>query len=353
MSEMERIAELQAEITKTPYNKATQHAVGLLKAQIARLREKAEKKVKGKGGSVGFAVRKSGDATVVIVGFPSVGKSTLLNKITSANSKIGSYDFTTLDVVPGLLEHEGAKIQLLDIPGIVPGASFGKGRGREILSMARSADLILMVLDATNPSQGQIIQEELYQAGFRINKEKPDVKIEKTAKGGLVIDIVKNGQLEKETIQGILKELGVLNAHILIREDINQDELIDVIQGNRMYVPGLLVMNKIDLAKPKINYDIGISAEKDSDLTRLKKLIFKKLNLIRIYCKEVGKKADFEEALIIKKGNTVGDVCKKLHREFLNKFRFVRIWGSSKFPGQRFGLEYQLKDKDVIEIHLR
>ena len=83
----------------------------------------------------------------MLVGFPSVGKSTLLNNITNAESKVGAYQFTTLDIVPGVMEHKNAKIQVFDIPGIITGASSGKGRGKEILSVARTADLILVVLD--------------------------------------------------------------------------------------------------------------------------------------------------------------------------------------------------------------
>jgi len=114
----EKIRELQEEIRRTKYNKATQHHIGRLKAKIARLREEAEARSRAKsGGGSGYAVRKSGDATVVLVGFPSVGKSTILNKLTNASSEVGAYDFTTLDVVPGVMEHRGASIQILDVPG--------------------------------------------------------------------------------------------------------------------------------------------------------------------------------------------------------------------------------------------
>ena len=74
-----------------------------------------------------------------------------MNNITNAESKVGAYQFTTLDIVPGVMEHKNAKIQVFDIPGIITGASSGKGRGKEILSVARTADLILVVLDTLNP----------------------------------------------------------------------------------------------------------------------------------------------------------------------------------------------------------
>ena len=126
----EEIRKIEEEIRRTKYNKATQYHIGQLKAKLAKLKEEGGKQKKEKGKA--YSIRKSGDATVLLVGFPSVGKSTLLNSITSANSKIGEYEFTTLDVIPGVMVYNSAQIQVLDIPGIVSGASSGWGRGKEI-----------------------------------------------------------------------------------------------------------------------------------------------------------------------------------------------------------------------------
>jgi ribosome-interacting GTPase 1 len=116
----ERIRELEEEIRKTKYNKRTQHAIGLLKAKLAVLKERAAQRASaGKArGDERYAVRKTGDGTAVILGFPSVGKSTLLNSITNAKSDIASYSFTTLRAIPGLMEYKHAKIQIIDVPGI-------------------------------------------------------------------------------------------------------------------------------------------------------------------------------------------------------------------------------------------
>src|SRR5207253_2382103 len=131
----EQIKSIEEEIQRTPYNKATQHHIGKLKAKVARLKDEQEtRRLKSGGGGPSYAVKKSGNATVGLVGFPSVGKSTLLNAITDATSAVAAYDFTTLDVIPGLLEHRGAKIQVLDMPGLIRGASKGRGRGKEVLA---------------------------------------------------------------------------------------------------------------------------------------------------------------------------------------------------------------------------
>ena len=141
-----RLKELEEELRTTKYNKRTEHAIGLLKAKIARLREEIEKeRKKARKKGKGFSIKKTGDATVVLVGFPSVGKSTLLNKLTNAKSKVGAYDFTTLNTIPGTMEYENAKIQIIDIPGLILGASTGSGRGKEVLSAVRVADLIIII----------------------------------------------------------------------------------------------------------------------------------------------------------------------------------------------------------------
>ena len=352
----ERIEELQEELSKTKYNKRTQHAIGLLKAKIARLKTKQGKSGGGKKGE-GYSVKKTGDATVVILGFPSVGKSTLLNKLTNQESKIGGYDFTTLSVIPGLMEYNHAKIQLLDIPGIIEGASAGKGRGLEILSVLRNADLCLMLVDVKKLSQHDKIVREVYEAGIRLNKEKPDVRVRKTSKGGIIIGKTVKLDMTDDTIKGIMQELGFNNAEILIRTKIDEDELIDCLEGNRAYIPAITVVNKIDLASDKtfsVLADAFISADKGLGVEKLKALIFKKLGLVNVFMKKPGKEADKDEPLIMKQGCTVSDVCKKLHRTFISRFRFARIWGeSAKFDGQRVMLSHKLKHQDVVELHIR
>jgi hypothetical protein len=146
----EQIKQLEEEIKRTPYNKATEHHIGRLKAKLAKLKEESEKrKTKVKRT---FSIKKEGDATVVLVGFHSVGKSTLLNALTGARSEIADYDFTTLKPIPGILEHRGAKIQLVDVPGIIEGALESK-RGKEIISAVRTADMVLLIADISQTSQ--------------------------------------------------------------------------------------------------------------------------------------------------------------------------------------------------------
>ena len=359
----EQIKEIEKEMAKMQYNKRTQHHYGLLRAKVAKLKERDIARSGSGKGSHGYNVRKSGDATVILVGFPSSGKSTLLNKLTGAKSPVGSYEFTTLEVIPGVMKHNSAKIQILDVPGIVRGAASGTGRGKEVLACIQSAELVLILVDTLRPNAVKVIQKEIYDANVRLNKRKPDVKITKTSKGGVDIGKTVKTEIDNKTIEAIMKEMRLINASIVIRENINIDDLIDVIENNKKYVPGLIVMNKIDLVskeeleslKRKYNVDICVSAEKDINLEKLKDLIYEKLNLIRIYCKEIGKKADLEVPLIIRKDSTIKYVCEKLDKDFVKNFKFARIWGKSvKYEGQKIvKFEHKLIDNDIIELHIK
>jgi len=314
------------------------------------------------GGGPSYAVRKSGDATVALVGFPSVGKSTLLNKLTNAESEVGAYDFTTLDVVPGVMEHRDSKIQILDVPGLIEGASSGKGRGREVISVVRNSDLILIMLSVFEPGHKKIVERELYKAGIRINTRPRDVHVKKKSRGGVAINTtIPLKRLDEATISSILHEYRVHNADVLIREDISEDELIDALSSNRVYTRAITVVNKTDLAgeeelkKARAAFPdaVFISADQGINIDELKESVYRILEFIRIYMKPQGEEADLEEPLIMKNGATVREVCDRLHRDFKHRFRFARIWGrSARYKGQRVGLDHRLADGDIVSLIL-
>jgi uncharacterized protein len=359
----EKITELQKELSTTKYNKRSQHHIGLIKAKIAVLKKKDEARSQSKGGGEGYSVRRSGDATAILVGFPSVGKSTLLNALTNANSEVGAYAFTTLKVIPGTLDINDAKIQILDVPGIVKGAASGTGRGKEVLGCIRNADLVIFVIDVFAPEHLNVLRSEVYNSNLRVNSVPPDVKLVKTSRGGIDVgSTVKLTKTTNKTIESILKEFRINNARITIRTDISAEELIDVIENNKHYVPGITVLTKIDLAQKEtlararrlVNPDMEVSAEKDINIESLKELIFSSLSLIRVFTKEARKPPDMTEPLIMKSDCTIKAVCDKLHKDFTSKFKFARLWGSSKFPGQIIKkLKTPIRDRDIVEIHTR
>ncbi len=359
----QKIRELEEELKKTKYNKATQGHIGLVKAKLAILKEKeVSRSARGTGKSAhGYSVRKSGDATVLLLGFPSTGKSTLLNKLAGTSSEVAAYAFTTLSVIPGMLEYKQSRIQILDVPGIVSGAASGRGRGREVLAVIRNADLVLIIIDATQPEQCHAVLREVWESGIRINKVKPEVFIKKTARGGIHIGKTVPLEVDDETLKRVLQEFKVNNAEVLIRSAVDVDGFIDCIEGNKKYLPAVVCVNKVDLVsvgdaeriKKELNADILISAEQSLNLEYLKDLIYRKLDFMRIYLKEPRKDADMDAPLIIAAGATIKDVCDKLHRDFAHKFRFARVWGrSARHPAQKVMLHHRLEDRDILEIHV-
>lgn len=361
----DQIKELEDELQRTPYNKATSKHIGRVKAKIARLRDEAvTRAMKSGGGGEGYSVKKSGDATAVLVGFPSTGKSTLLNRLTGTESAVAAYAFTTLTVVPGALEHKGAKIQILDIPGLIAGAAMGKGRGKEVIGVVRSADIIVILVDVFNERHVDVLLKELHDAGIRINVPKPDITIKKSSHGGVRLSSVGTLDLDIDDIRSMLSESKLMNADVLVRGGATQDDFIDAIQGNRIYVPAIIAVNKVDLVDKEtyleIEHDISsrfgspplmISAHSGYHMEELKDAVYDALGFIRLYLKPQSGDADLEEPLIIRRGSTVENVCTKLHREFVQRFRYARIWGKSvKHPGQRVGLTHKLIDGDLLTI---
>ena len=219
----EKIKEIEEEMAKTQKNKATNYHLGLLKGKLARLRAQLLEPAPGTSSSTGagFDVSKSGDARIALVGFPSVGKSTFLSKITKTKSEVAAYSFTTLTAIPGVLEYAGAEIQVLDLPGIIEGASEGKGRGRQVISAAKTSDLIMMVLDATKKAeQRALLEAELEAVGIRLNCEPPNIYLKVKKAGGMKITFQNPPKnLDEKMLHNILKDYKMLNCEVLVRDE--------------------------------------------------------------------------------------------------------------------------------------
>ncbi|MDA4122756.1 MAG: GTP-binding protein [Thaumarchaeota archaeon] len=358
----EKIKKIEDDMHRTQINKKTEHHVGILRAKLSKLRaEQEEQQSRRSGSAIGYDVKKSGDATVVLIGLPSVGKSTLLNRLTNAKSKVAAYHFTTLEVVPGLMEYKGARIQVLDLPGIISGASAGKGLGKRVLAVARNADLVLFVIDVFQPEARTILERELKNTGIRVDVDPPNVVLEQTTTGGLAVtSVVKLTKMNEQLVKDILRVYNINSARVVIREDISDEQLIDVMLDNRSYIPSLTVMNKIDLVNAgftntissKLPYKfVPISAESDVNIAALKEEIYKRLDFVRIYMRRRTGETDYKEPMIVKNGSTVLEVCNKVHRNIKEDFRYALIWGKSvKFGGQRVGIDHLLMDEDVLTL---
>ncbi|KAH9387266.1 uncharacterized protein NEMAJ01_2162 [Nematocida major] len=362
MSVVEKIKEIENEMARTQKNKATANHLGILKAKLAKLRrELLTPKSGGSSAGDGFDVAKTGVARIGFVGFPSVGKSTIMTKLTGTYSAVAEYEFTTLTTVPGVLHYNGAKVQILDLPGILEGAKDGRGRGKQVIAVARTCSLIYIVLDISKPiTQKRKIELELEGFGIRLNKSPPDITITKKDRGGVNIRTsCRLTHLNDECIRMIFKEYRVLNVDVMFRCDATADDLIDVIEGNRVYVPALYILNKIDRVSyeelellSQLKDSVPICADKGWNMDEVLEASWAKLQLIRVFAKPRGQLPDYTTPVVLRSGKcTVKDFCNSIHRGILAEFKNAIVWGKSvKHVPQRVGKEHTLVDEDVVQV---
>eukprot|EP00408_Alexandrium_pacificum_P043168 CAMPEP_0171240414 /NCGR_PEP_ID=MMETSP0790-20130122/44492_1 /TAXON_ID=2925 /ORGANISM="Alexandrium catenella, Strain OF101" /LENGTH=411 /DNA_ID=CAMNT_0011706841 /DNA_START=96 /DNA_END=1331 /DNA_ORIENTATION=- len=367
---MEKIAVIELEMSRTQKNKATSTHLGYLKAKLCALRRELMEPSKAGGGKQpGFEVQRYGDSRIALIGFPSVGKSSLLTAMTGVQSEAAAYEFTTLTCIPGVILYNDAKIQLLDLPGIINGAAQGKGRGRQVIATARSADLILMVLDATkDDAQRQLLTKELEDVGIRLNKRRPNISVIRTKTGGLKFNAtVPVTELSREIVHSILQQYKIFNVDVVVHEDASIDDFIDILEETgtapRKYCKCLYVYNKIDMLSlamvdqlARQPYSVVISVNKKLNLDGLLERLWAELEIVRVYTKKKGMFPEFKDPMIItpQRGNktcTIENAVGMLHKSLLEEFKSAMIWGTSvRLSPQICGAKHELQDEDVMQI---
>jgi len=361
-----KIKEIELEYARTQKNKATESHLGILKAKLSKLRREltetsAGGKKGGGAGERGFEVSKSGDTRVGLVGFPSVGKSTLLTKLTGTFSLAAGYEFTTLTAIPGTMHYRGAKIQILDLPGIIEGAKDGRGRGRQVIAAACTCNVILIVLDAAKPlTHKNIIERELYGFGIRLNQQPPEILFKRKDKGPINFQaMVSQSVLTQELVVSICKEYRIMSCDVFARCDATIDQLIDVIEGNRKYIPAIYVLNKIDQLTieeldiiDQMPHHVPISAAHEWNLEELMESIWEYTRMIRIYTKPKGEIPDYGAPVVLhEQSPSIENFCDRLHKQIISQFKYAWVWGSSvRHQPQKCGKDHILSDEDVVQI---
>jgi hypothetical protein len=243
---------------------------------------------------------------------------------------------------------KNAKIQILDVPGLIEGAEVGKGRGREVLSVIRGCDLLILISEVGKENAFDRIKAALEKNGIRIDKEPPKITIEKKHQGGVIVHSNIHQPINKDVIGDIVAEMGLKNAEITIKERLTVEQLIDGLSRNRVYIPSINVINKIDLGeKYKINNEdtILISAEKIFNLDKLKERIFQKLKFITVYLVKINEDPGYGNPLVVKENTKLSDILKTLGSNFSENKVYAKIWGTgAKFPGQEVSLTSLAED---------
>ena len=304
----EKLAILEEMLATIPKHKGTDKMQADIKRRIAKLRE-SQSQSKRTGKSSGHDhVPREGAGQVVLIGPPNTGKSSLLTALTNARPEVAEYPFSTLAPVPGMMAFEDVSIQLLDLPPITP-----EYTESWVFNLIRGCDIGLVVLDASD--------------------------------GDLTVD-------ELEELRGLLEEK---HLRLVVAVEGGTEERV-------REIPTAIVLNKADLASPetverraeRLPFPVhGTSARTGSGTSALRKRVFEALHIVRVYTKLPGKKPDMTEPYTLPCGSTALDAVQTVHRDFVERLKYVRIWGSGRFDGQQVPADHLLEDGDIVEIHLR
>lgn len=332
-TQSEKLAALQEMRSTAPSHKGAEKLRAEISGKIAKLKKEMEKQRLQAKKSSGFSlnVKKKGDGQIVILGVPNSGKSYLLRELTGIDIEVAPYPFTTTKPQFGMMDYKGAKIQLVEVPAIIEGSSKGKAQGLQLLSLARNADAIIITF--SNEKEKKIVVDELKKAGIIVNTKKPKISIKSSQFKGITISGRKHLKISQKEFERILKSFGIHNASVLLEESTNIEKLSEALDDSLEY-KNCLFLN------PKSGFGNSFVKEK----------IFPLLHKIIIYTKRPGKEPDYTDPLVLKKGAKINDVAQVVHKDIAKKLKFARVWGSSKFPGQRVSKNYKLKNEDVVEV---
>ncbi|UXD21206.1 TGS domain-containing protein [Ignicoccus pacificus DSM 13166] len=360
-----KIKALEEFLKVAPKHKGAENLLYWAKRRLAELKEELEtERRKKKGGRNPFVVEKEGAAQVVLFGIPNSGKSSIIAATTRAKVEVSPRPYTTLVPATGMLPFEDIQFQLVEAPGVAPGVNWI----HRSIGLVRNADAVALVIDLSlNPmKQYKYLKELLEESGISLKKPEGKVEIIKERSGGVKVVLlgeILDGDVDK--VKEMLRAYRLHSATVKIYGKVTMDDIEKAILGTSQYKPSIILLNKADVpgAKEKVeeflkSYDgeapvLVVSAKTKEGLDKLGPTLFELLELVRVYTKKPhGDIAD--KPLVLKKGAKVRDVAKSIHSRMLEGFKYAKIWGpSAKYPGERVGLDHEVKDGDIIEIHYK
>jgi ribosome-interacting GTPase 1 len=303
----EKIEALQAMLSATPKHKGTDHLRADLRARIARLSQEAARR----GGPTTtqlYSVRKEGAGQVALLGPPNVGKSQLLASLTDASPKVAPYPFTTQLPQPAMMRYENVRVQIVDLPPIAEHNTHAWMR-----PIIRQADLLLLVVDLSDDPLTDLESSLGELASIRVE---PASGNEPEQEGGLIV------RSRVLVVANKLDASGAGEVYDLLLEEI----------GGRW--PAM-----------------AVSAAQGDGLEQLRRLIYERLEVVRVHTKAPGREVDLSKPVVLRAGSTVEDLAEALHLSFSGRIRYAKVWGSGKFQGQRVSRAYTPEDGDVVELY--
>jgi ribosome-interacting GTPase 1 len=304
----EKISCIEELVRIVPKHKGTDKLRAGLRKRLSKLKTTAQaKKGTGKRESA-FRIDKEGAGQVVLVGPANVGKSALVSALTNATPEIADFPHTTWKPTPGMMPMENIQIQLVDTPPL--NRDFMEP---ELLDLIRRSDYILLVVD-----------------------------------------------LHTDPVHQLEDSVAILDEHRIMPDHLK--ELYSEQRG--LFIPFLVLTNKFDDENFDENFEIfcellendwpsiPVSATTGRNLEQFKRMLFERLEIIRVYSKAPGKEPEFDEPFILKKGDTVENFAGKVHQDFARKLKTARLWGTAVYDGQFVQRDHVLSDNDIVELQI-
>ncbi len=305
----EKIDCLEELLSSIPKHKGTDKLRADLRKRLSKLKTASQSKKGASKRDSAFHIDKEGAGQVVIAGPPNVGKSALLATLTHATPEVADFPYTTWKPTPGMMPLEDIQIQLVDTPPL--NRDYMEP---ELLDLIRRADLILFVVDIQTDPVEQLedtvaLLAEHRIVPYRLKERYPEHR-----------------------------NLNVIPFFVLANK--NDDEHSD---------------ENVEIFRELIEDDwplLPISTNTGRNLELLKQTVFERLEIIRVYSKAPAKEPDLTAPFILKKGSTVEDFAEKVHHDFVEKLKIVRVWGQDVYDGQMVHRDHMLHDGDVVELHI-
>lgn len=308
----EKIKIYEELLAMVPKHKGTEKLQALLKTKVSKLKEAVQKRPALARHGTSYHIEKSGSGQVVLVGSPNAGKSSLIKSLTGANPEVGDYPFTTRHPAPYMMRFENVQVQLIDTPPVTP--DYMETGFPELI---KSGDAVLIVVDLTVPDPASELE-----ALFLKIKEK---KVEFVPESATIPP--ENRYFQKKTIVAA-------NKRDIAGTEYSLSEL-------RIFFEDRLTI-------------LPVSALTGEGLEELKSRVFRSLDVIRVYSKIPGKKPDLDDPFSLRKGSSVMDMARAVHKDFVQNFKYARIWRKNRaeIQGQMVNRDHLLEDEDIVEIHI-
>ncbi len=308
----EKIQFLEEMMKTIPKHKGTEKMQAMLKTKMAKLKAAMQARPGAARHGPSFHVEKSGAGQVAVIGPPNSGKSRLIASLTGAEPEVGDYPYTTRSPAPYMMKFENIQVQLVDTPPLAP-----EGIETELVELVKATDAVLLVLDLADQETASVLENLL----AKLNERRVELQSENTEFPP------EPGRFRKRTL------------------------FIATKQDSSVAAENLAFLK--DYFGEKISF-YPVTAVGGDGLDSLKKEIFLLLDIIRVYSKTPGKKADFSEPFALPKGSTVSEMARAVHKDFFEKLKYARIWRkeSLSFQGQMVNRDFVLEDEDVVELRI-